>query len=169
MELQSLRTKLRRFKLSDLENMIKLESDPDIMKFTPSKIALSREVSQTRLQTLVGRELELHPFGVWAAETIDTNDFIGWFMLLKTDLPYPEIGFMIIKKYWGMKYTTEISQAIIRHAFLDLKVKGISARTTVDNRVSITVLEKLGFEYIETKVNTSGDMLKFFTLKKTPL
>ena len=33
--LETKRTRLRRFALNDLENMIELESDADIMKFTP--------------------------------------------------------------------------------------------------------------------------------------
>lgn len=157
---------LRRFQLSDLDNMRKLESDPDIMKFTPSKTPHTIEQSKTRLENLVMKEAQFSPFGVWAAETGDTHDFIGWFMLLKTDLPHPEIGFMIIKKYWGQKLSGEIAQAIIDYGFNTLNLTAISARTTPENHISIKVLEKLGFIFTNTMLNPLGETLNVFELKK---
>ena len=161
------RCNLRRFVLSDLDNMIKLESDPDIMKYTPSKVPLTKEQSKTRLENLISKEALYAPFGVWAVETLDTQDFIGWFMLLKTDLPHPEIGFMIIRKYWGMKLSTEIAQALIDYGFTTLNLPAISARTTPENDISIKVLEKLGFNFINIMKNASGEELKVFELKKS--
>lgn len=158
------RTRLRRFQLSDFENMRKLESDADIMKFTPARVPFSSEQTRSRLETLIKKETEYHPYGVWAVENIHDQDFIGWFMLLKTDLEFPELGFMIVQKYWGQGLSVEISEAIINYGFKTLEVQAITARTDHNNHISIRVLEKLGFKQSTTITKDNGDILKVFKL-----
>ena len=94
--LQSTRVILRPFNDSDLDNLRMLDTDPDIMKFTSAKFPQTMEQSKVRLERYSKMD------GVWAAELIDSKDFIGWFMLIPSDLEFPEIGFMIVKKYWGL-------------------------------------------------------------------
>jgi ribosomal-protein-alanine N-acetyltransferase len=162
----SKRTKLRRFQLSDLENMIKLESDPDVVKFTPYKTPQTLEQSTTRLQKLIEKSPNLEPFGVWAVLNKTDDDFIGWFMLIKTDLEFPEIGFMIVKNYWGMKFATEVCEVLADYGINKLNLPGISARTNVDNCSSIHILKKLGFKYSKNIINEENTCLKIFHLKK---
>ena len=144
------RTRLRRFKISDLQNMIELESDPDVMKFTPSRVPLSRERSKERLEDLISKEKTHGEFGVWAAEFKDTGEFLGWFMLLKRDLEYPELGFMIVKKHWNKGLTTEAAAGLVQYGFTFLGLSGISAATTLDNCASQKVLTKIGFSKVKS-------------------
>lgn len=139
----STRTKLRRLCPSDLDNMIILESDPEIVKFTPYRIPQNRENTKIRLEKVIQKSSQIEPYGVWAAE--HNEQFIGWFMLQKTDLPHPEIGFMMVKKFWNMGFAQEICLTLIRYAFDELKLSQIQARTDNDNEKSITILKKLGF------------------------
>ena len=151
--LQTSRTKLRRFLLSDLKNMIRLESDPDVMKFTPSRIPQAIEKTEARLKSLIEKEAAYAPLGVWAVELKDTADFVGWIMLIKTEFEVPELGFMIVKAQWGKGFAAEVAQALINFGMKDLKYSGIAAVTDSDNKASIHILEKLGFrkKYSRTK------------------
>ncbi len=153
MKFKTLRAQLRPLHIADLENMRALESDPDIMKFTPSRVPQTAEQTEARLKSQIGKE------GIWAAEFSDNLDFIGWFMLLKRDMEFTELGFMIVQKHWGKGLTTEIAQALIDYAFKDLKLIGLSARTNLKNTASIRVLQKLGFQEVSAD---SG--LKIFRL-----
>lgn len=137
--IESARAKLRPFTLNDYDNLRLLDSDEDIMKFTPAKVAQTPEQTRERLE-----RYSKNP-RVWAAIDKTTNDFIGWFMLLPTDLDFPEIGFMLLKKYWNKGLATEICRAMIEHAFAVEGHAGISARTNLDNFASMQVLKKLGF------------------------
>ena len=149
--LQTKRTTLRRFRLSDLPAMMQLDSDPDIMKFTPSRVPQTPEQSQARLKNLVESEATHAPLGVWAAELKDGGDFVGWFMLRKSDMEFVELGFMIAKKHWNMGLTTEISQTLLEFSKRELNLPGLSAVTDPGNIASIRVLEKLGFKLKGTK------------------
>lgn len=148
---QTKRTILRRFNLSDLNNMIQLESDPDVMKYTPSRIPQVVEKTDERLKSLVEKRTTYAPLGVWAVELQGTSDFIGWFMLIKTEFEVPELGFMIVKDQWGKGFATEVAQALIEFGMNDLKYSGIAAVTDHDNAASIRTLQKLGFRKMSTR------------------
>jgi [ribosomal protein S5]-alanine N-acetyltransferase len=150
--IESARCILRRLKTTDLAMMLQLETDPDIVRFTPSRFPLSEKEIQVRLSNWIKKEESYSPLGMWMVEAKKDNTFIGWFMLIPTDLTYPELGFMITKREWGKGYATEVSTEILRHAFDDLKISAVSARTDSDNHASIKVLEKLGFKFLHTKI-----------------
>lgn len=148
--LETSRVRLRRFQMSDLNNMIELESDPDIMRFTPSLVPQTKDQTESKLKAQIEKESFHAPLGVWAAETRDTHNFIGWFMLLKGRFEWPELGFMIVRRQWNKGYATEIGERLIRYGFDELHHPKIVATTTKDNFTSKRVLEKLGFEGPET-------------------
>lgn len=150
-KLQTKRTILRRFQLSDLNNMILLESDPDVMKFTPSRIPQGIEKTEARLKSLLEKEATYAPLGVWAVELKDTADFVGWFMLIRTEFEVPEIGFMIVKGHWGKGFATEVARALIDFGMKELKYSGIAAVTDHNNTTSIHILEKLGFQKVTSR------------------
>jgi ribosomal-protein-alanine N-acetyltransferase len=144
------RTRLRRFTLSDLSNMRMLESDADIMKFTPSRVPQTVEQSEKRLRSLVEKEPTYSPLGVWAVEQKSTADFVAWFMLVTTQFDFPELGFMIVKRHWGKGFASEVSASLIDYGIKELKYSGIVATTNPENSVSIRVLEKVGFTFSKT-------------------
>jgi ribosomal-protein-alanine N-acetyltransferase len=150
--LHSKRTILRRFQLSDLENMIRLESDPEVMKFTPSRVPQAVEKTEARLKTLVAKEASYAPLGVWVVELNDSAEFVGWFMLIKTEFEVPEIGFMIVKDQWSKGFATEVAQVLIDFGMKELRYPGIAAVTDHNNAASIHILEKLGFQKVGSRI-----------------
>jgi len=171
-KLSSPRTKLRRLRLEDLEAMIELESDPDIVKFTPFVIPQSREETETRLRAQIAKTEEHEPLGIWAAVTKSDESFIGWFMLVKTQFEGPEIGFMLRKKFWGQGLATEISKAILDFAFKDVQIKSAFATCNQENFASIRILEKLGFQFfkiVPTKNRVTGQAFEINSYKLTTL
>ncbi len=150
---------LRRFTAADLEKMIELESDPDVMKFTPSRIPIPINVSKKRLEDLIDKEATYGNLGIWAAEFKKTGEFLGWFMLLKREHELVELGFMIVKRYWGEGFTTEVARGLIEYGIGSLKLSGLSAKTTENNLASQKVLQKLGFIF-EKKESFFDPVLK---------
>lgn len=145
--MESNRLRLRRFTLDDFENLRELESDAEVMKFTSLRRALTEEQTRSRLQSLIDKESERAPLGVWALELKDTNDFVGWFMLLKTKTEIPELGFMIVRRHWGKGFTTEGSRMLVDHAFNQLGFLKLTATTDPANENSKKVLLKIGFHW----------------------
>ncbi len=144
--MESQRLRLRRFKKDDLDNLILIEGDSDIMRFTPSRVALPVAKIKERLDKLIESEKAYAPYGVWAVEDRVTGEFVAWFMLLQTDLGYPELGFAVVKKFWRQGYALEASRVLIDYG-KDVGALGVSARTDGDNLSSINVLSKLGFAF----------------------
>lgn len=159
---------LRRFRLDDYENMRALESDADVMRFTSYRVPQSPEQTRERLEKLVASEGELAPLGVWAVELRDSGEFVGWFMVRRTQFAEPELGFMIVRKHWRAGYATEAARALSRHVLTELG-HGLVARVDAANTPSIHVLEKLGFRQNPELATTlpapaSGKSTLFFEL-----
>ena len=66
-------------------------------------------------------------------EQKEDQDFIGWFMIQKTDLEFPEVGFMIVKKYWQKSFASGCLDFLIQYAFENLDVSGLSAQNSIDS------------------------------------
>jgi RimJ/RimL family protein N-acetyltransferase len=144
MELFTPRTRLRRFTLADVENMRKLEGNPEVMRFTRPRRTQTPEQTEARLRALLEKEATYEPFGVWAAELRD-GTFVGWFMLVPTGMPYYELGFMMVQEVWSQGLAPEIGGRLVAYALDELGLPGLSAVTDSENAASIRVLEKLGF------------------------
>ncbi|QLY26951.1 GNAT family N-acetyltransferase [Bdellovibrio sp. KM01] len=143
------RLNLRRFNLNDFANMRELEANPDVMCNSPHRFPLTDERIQERLQAMINNEPSRAPLGIWAAELTEGSDFVGWFMLLQRDLPFVELGFMIVQRHWGQGYTAEACQRLIHLALVELNYPGLSAVTDAENNQSIRVLQKSGFGFVK--------------------
>jgi RimJ/RimL family protein N-acetyltransferase len=139
---------LRRFNSNDYKNMHELESNPAVMCNSPHRFPLPDEKIQERLQATIEQEASRAPLGIWAAE-LSNGDFVGWLMLLKRELPFVELGFMITPRHWGQGYTAEACQRLIQYALTELNHAGLSAITDAGNTQSIRVLEKSGFTQVK--------------------
>lgn len=151
-ELFTSRTRLRRLARSDLNNLARLQTDPDVVRFTRARIPQTLDEIESRLSSWINAQAADRPLGIWVAELRDGGEFFGWFMLRKSEFDFPELGFMISKNHWGKGLTSEVSQALVDWAFKDLGLPGVSAVTDRENVASIRILEKLGFQKMETKM-----------------
>ena len=61
-----------------------------------------------------------------------------------------ELGYWIGKQYWGQGLIPEAAKALLRHAFLDLRMNRIWCGRYEGNEKSRRVIEKLGFKYHRT-------------------
>ncbi len=127
--------------------MRELESDPDIVKFTPMRVPQSLEQTTARLKSQIEKQSTYDPLGIWLAETKASREFLGWFMLIPTGLEFPELGFMMSQKHWGKSLTPEIARAVLAYGSQVSNLKGVMARTNPNNTRSIRALEKLGFVF----------------------
>lgn len=72
-------------------------------------------------------------------------------------LKIPNLGYLIDPDFWGRGFATEASLALLDHAKNDLCFSKVQATSFLENKAGNRVLEKLGFQWIETvKVNAYG-------------
>jgi RimJ/RimL family protein N-acetyltransferase len=148
--LETARLRLRRFVAADLDQLVELDSDPEVMRYIAYGAATPRERYATEI---LPRWLALYEswplLGYWAAELHDGGEFVGWFHLRpdRFDAGEQELGYRLRRPAWGRGYATEGGRALVAHGFERVGAAKISARTLRANRGSRRVMEKCGLAY----------------------
>jgi RimJ/RimL family protein N-acetyltransferase len=155
--LETERLVLRQFTKNDVDNLLELNSDPDVVRFTADK-QIDRSVIQTQtLPKWLKYYEEYDGYGIWAVVERSSQAFIGWFIFRPAaHAPYfdpalanpddIELGYRLRKVAWGKGYATEGAKALIIKGFSELGTQRIVAPALVANVASIRVLEKSGLK-----------------------
>ncbi|QRM88897.1 GNAT family N-acetyltransferase [Lacinutrix sp. WUR7] len=146
---------LRELRLTDLEGMFALDSDPDVHKYLGNKPVKSINESKKILESVLTQYKE-RGIGRFAVIEKSTGDFVGWSGLrLNTEYnmngftEYYDVGYRLIKRFWGKGYATESGKASVDYAFNVLKLPEIYATTEIGNEASHNALIKIGLHYVE--------------------
>lgn len=142
---------LRRWRADDLEPFAAMNADPVVMEHFPS--TLDRAQTAALIERFEAR-FEEHGYGLWAVEITAEGEaapFIGFVGLNHTTFeasftPAVEVGWRLAAVYWGHGYATEAAQEALRSGFEDHAMDEIVSFTTVTNRPSRAVMERLGMQ-----------------------
>jgi RimJ/RimL family protein N-acetyltransferase len=152
--LETGRLVLRQFTEADVDNLVDLDSDPDVMRFINGGRPTPREEIQN---DFLPRFLDYYErfvgYGFWAAIEKSTGEFLGWFHFRPPEgasLDDVELGYRLRKSAWGKGYATEGSRALIRKGFTELGVQRVFAETMAVNVASRRVMEKAGLRLVRT-------------------
>lgn len=144
-EIKTERLLLRQWRQEDLVDFWLLNSDPEVMEFLPE---IPGEEDSNHLAKKISNLISENGWGFWAIEILSDHSFIGFVGLNepKYELPVKpcvEIGWRLARKYWGNGYATEAAKASLEYAFKNLNVNEIYAFTSVANKNSQAVMERL--------------------------
>ena len=143
--LETERLLLRRFVDSDAEAFFRLNSEPDIVRFTARKPLAHVDEAKAVLASAAFRTDEQIGLGRFACGEKTTGQVIGLVGLKPpTELAHVDMGFRFLKEVWGKGYATEAAAAIIQYAKATLLIERVIATVFPENIGSIRVLEKLG-------------------------
>lgn len=152
--LETERLILRRFMTDDVDNLVELDSDPDVMLYvTGGRVTSRLEIETDFLPAFLGYYERSDGYGFWAAVEKSTGDFLGWFHFRPGEGhpdDEPELGYRFRKSAWGKGYAAEGSIALINRGFTELGVRRVVAETMVVNTASRRVMEKSGMRLIRT-------------------
>jgi RimJ/RimL family protein N-acetyltransferase len=152
--LETERLVLRQFTLADVDNVVELDSDPEVMRYINGGIPTPREeVQNDFLPGWLAYYERYDGFGFWAAIEKSTGDFLGWFHFRPPhggSVDDAELGYRLRKSAWNKGYGTEGSRALIRKGFTELGVQRVVASAAIDNRGSRRVMEKSGLTLVGT-------------------
>lgn len=175
--LETERLVLRQFTLADADNLLELNSDPDVIRF----VTIDKQADPTIIQTQILPKWLQHyedyeGYGFWAAIEKSSRAFIGWFFLRPAiHAPYfdpalansddIELGYRLRKESWGQGYATEGSKALIVKGFSELGAQRIVAIAFAANMASIKVLEKSGLKLKKQFIDENmGQEIVFYAL-----
>jgi RimJ/RimL family protein N-acetyltransferase len=86
-------------------------------------------------------------YGLWTVSDRETGGLIGFCGLRRTPPGPPELLYGLRPSAWGKGLATESARAVLRYAFLELRLDEITAATDVPNTASARVMERLGMRF----------------------
>ena len=148
LDLHSSRLSYRAILDSDLDDMYLLDSDPDVHIYLGNNPVTSKKQSADIIANIRNQYKE-NGFGRWAIIEKESNAFIGWSGLklekgLRPEFSYYDIGYRLIKKYWGKGYATEAALTSLKYGFQEMKLDQICGAADVNNHASNHILAKIG-------------------------
>ena len=143
--LRTLRLTMREFTAADFDDLLRLDSDPRVLKYINGGKPMSRDEVGAAVQRVTGYYALYPGLGVWRASRRDNGAFIGWYCLKycppTTDV---EVGYRLLFNAWGKGFATEGARALVDYGFRRLGVMRIIGVTHPGNKASQHVLQKSG-------------------------
>lgn len=155
---------LRRFIDTDLENVFKGLSHPDIIKHYGVSF---RTLEDTKEQMTWFENLEKEETGIWFAVcSKDNNTFYGAVGLnsLNKEHKKAEIGFWLLTDFWGQGIMKEAIPLICDYGFDKLGLHRIEGFVESDNTNSKKAMSKLNFQHEGTMKDCEIKNGKFISL-----
>jgi RimJ/RimL family protein N-acetyltransferase/CheY-like chemotaxis protein len=116
MTIDTERLHLRPFRDEDLDAYAEMCADAEVMRYVRGT-PLDRADAWREMAMFVGH-WQLRGFGIWAVEERATGALVGRIGLYYPEgWPDRELGWALLKRYWGRGYATEGCRAALDHAF----------------------------------------------------
>jgi RimJ/RimL family protein N-acetyltransferase len=144
---------LRRLTEADVDDLVELDSDPEVMRYINGGEPSPRDyIENVLLPVAFDHYRRFDGCGRWAAVERSTGEFIGWFALRppRARVDEVEIGYRLRRASWGKGYATEGSRALIRKTFTERDSQRVFAEIMALNHGSRRVMEKLGLTLVRT-------------------
>ncbi len=149
---------VRAMRPADLENLHKLNSDPEVMRYVGRGNVWTREFTEQIIGPIIANS-NAHPLDWVAIAPRHSDELIGIICLLRMPEahrarigggPYIELGYRMMWDQWNQGFATEACEAVLDYGFATLKLPEITAIIDERNERSIRVAEKLGFQHLRT-------------------
>ena len=143
--LRTPRLTMREFTAADFDDLLRLDSDPRVLKYINGGKPMSRAEIDATVRRVTGYYALYPGLGVWRASTRDNGTFVGWYCLKYCpQTTEVEVGYRLLFDAWGNGYATEGARALVDYGFEQLGVTRIIGVTHPGNKASQHVLQKSG-------------------------
>ena len=146
---------LRELLPSDDEGMFELDSDPEVHRYLGGHPLKDIEESRKIIASLRQQYID-YGIGRWAMILKATGEFMGWTglkfctELRNNHINYYDLGYRLIRRYWGKGYASESAVASLEYGFNTMNLPVIYGTADMNNLTSRHILEKSGLRHIET-------------------
>ena len=160
-EIETPRLLLRQLTLDDAEDLYRIYSHPDSFKYMSNEKPLLWEQTRTLIDSFT-EHWQRHKFGVWAVVYKPNQKLIGHcgFKFLE-NTPEVQIGYLLLKSFWGIGLGTEAASAALRYGFEVAQLKRIVAIAKPENIASRRVMEKIGMKYEKEAYYYDNDVVYY--------
>lgn len=128
-----------------------MHEDPEVMKFVGG--VRSKEETECWLQDNL-QHWDVHGFGLWTFRQISHGTLVGRRGLRRVQLDSAdevELGYSLVRQYWGKGLATEMVKAILAIGFEDIGLETVIALIDASNSRSTSVaLQVKPYDDLET-------------------
>lgn len=143
----------RKFTDDDLPKLIEQRSDPDVAKYLGGTRLQNPDSLATRIKFYMSC-YDKFGFGTCAMIWKETGEMIGSAGLQPLeDTGEIEVGYSMIKAFWGHGIGTEAAKGWIEYGFNQAGLERIVAVAVEENVASRRIMEKLGMRYEKTEIH----------------
>lgn len=137
------RLALREFAPADAADMLRLNADPEVLRYTGDPPFTDLAEAQALIAAYDNYRRD--GFGRWSVFLRGTGDYLGWCGLSRSRATGEvDLGFRLLRACWGYGYATEAGHASLRLGFERFALPVVIARAQPANAASLRVLAKLG-------------------------
>lgn len=154
--LKTKRMVLRKLSFDDIDNLQRIFSDPEAMRFYPG----TKDIAETKLwiqKQLTRYKQQGH--GLWACHLKETGEFVGQCgLVFWEDIAGQEeleIGYLFVRQHWRKGLATEAAKACLEYAHKTLGYKRLISLIKQDNMPSRAVAERVGMK-VEKEAEVMG-------------
>jgi ribosomal-protein-alanine N-acetyltransferase len=146
LQLDTERLLMRPFHIEDAHLLVKLNSDPDVTRYTGEGAYESLEEAEAFINGY--DQYDQYQMGRLNIFIKATGEYVGWCGLKYIPATgVIDLGYRLVKKHWGKGYATESAKASLDYGFKVLGLEKIIGKAMVENTPSINVFKKLGLTY----------------------
>lgn len=156
---------LRTLTEQDLDAVVKLNSDPEVVKYITGGVPMPKEQTEARFNFYIEHQKK-HGFAIWALINKEDSLFIGLCGLqFLENTENVEVGYRLAKAFWGKGIATEAARACIDYGFKKLNLAEIVAVIDAENIASHQVIQKIGLGFEKTAYFYNKD-LSYYKITK---
>lgn len=140
------RLRLREFREADAEALFRLNSDPEVMRYTGDDPFTDPASARHYLRHYPAYDKD--GFGRWALESKADNEFLGFCGLRRSDSTGEvDLALRLFRKHWSRGFATEAARGALQAGFEQFGLQEVIGRAMRENLPSITILQKVGMKY----------------------
>ena len=156
---ESERLSFREFIADDFEAFHAICTDPQVMRFVREGVPWTPEQTRDCIHT-ANRLSRERGYCRWAVIHKADQQLIGFCGYVPTD-GVPEIGWRLLREYWGQGLATEAAQNVLSFGLTTLRMPRVIATVQKRNHASLRVVEKLGMTFESSFERLGQDVLLF--------
>jgi [ribosomal protein S5]-alanine N-acetyltransferase len=119
-----------------------IDADPEIRSFFPGGAQTPKEIEE-RIKRYM-KDYNEKGYGALLVFDLHSGEFIGRAGFGDIESGEIEVGYLVLKKYWGQGYATRILKALLSWAKANIHRDKIIAFTTINHVASERVMQKAG-------------------------
>lgn len=163
--LETKRLFLRKLQDYDVDEIFKMRSDAEIMRYirTPQT---ERDESFAWIE-MISAKWDTEKIGFCGVIEKETKSFVGWCGLWRLkETNEIEVGYAINKDFWGKGYATESARRCLNYGFQELDLEKIVAVADPANKASQNVMKRIGMTRVGIGRFYDADLIQYSISKE---